>query len=302
MVHAVWFRKASRLLLMIHHLAVDGVSWRILLSDLAAAWGAMVRGEAPMLEPEATPFRRWAQYISERANHQSVLSELEYWKTVLSGSPLFPGKCLETAKDNIASAGNLRVSLPLELTTALLTSVPEAIYGQINDVLLTALALASFQWRRRYSATDDTTITIDLEGHGREPMDSGFDLSRTVGWFTSVFPVRLDLQDIDLQSINLQRIDLDEAVADLSAVGRALKLIKDQLRTIPARGFNYGLLRYLNRDAGAQLAALPTPQLAFNYLGRFAAQEGALWLPTGDAAGFGGGADPEMPLLSLGRN
>ena len=206
---------------------------------------------------------------------------------------------LETAKDNIASAGNLRVSLPVELTTALLTSVPEAIYAQINDVLLTALALASFQWRRRYSATDDTTITIDLEGHGREPMDSGFDLSRTVGWFTSVFPVRLDLQDIDLQSINLQRIDLDEAVDDLSAVGRALKLIKDQLRTIPARGFNYGLLRYLNRDAGAQLAALPTPQLAFNYLGRFAAQEGALWLPTGDAAGFGGGADPEMPLNHL---
>ena len=82
-------------------------------------------------------------------------------------------------------------------------------------------------------------------------------------------------------------------------VGRALKLIKDQLRSVPARGLNYGLLRYLNRDAGAHLAALPTPQLAFNYLGRFAAQEGALWLPTGDAAGFGGGADPEMPLLHL---
>ena len=71
------------------------------------------------------------------------------------------------------------------------------------------------------------------------------------------------------------------------------------MRAVPARGFNYGLLRYLNRDAGAQLAALPTPQLAFNYLGRFAAQEGALWLPTGDDAGFGGGADPEMPLLHL---
>ena len=115
---------------------------------------------------------------------------------------------LEPAKDNIASAGNLRVSLPIELTTALLTSVPEAFYGQINDVLLTALALASFQWRRCYSATEDRTITIDLEGHGREPMDSGFDLSRTVGWFTSVFPVRLDLQDIDLQSIDLQKSTL----------------------------------------------------------------------------------------------
>ena len=82
-VHAVWFRKDSRLLLMIHHLAVDGVSWRILLSDLAVAWEAIVRGEAPMLEPEATPFRRWAEYLSERASQQAVLSELEYWKTAL---------------------------------------------------------------------------------------------------------------------------------------------------------------------------------------------------------------------------
>ncbi len=140
MVHGVWFRKDSRLLLMVHHLAVDGVSWRILLSDLAVAWQAIVRGEAPMLEPVATPFRRWAEYLSERANQQAVLSELGYWKTALSGAPLLPGKLLEPAKDNIASAGNLRVSLPIELTTALLTSVPEAFYAQINDVLLTALA------------------------------------------------------------------------------------------------------------------------------------------------------------------
>ena len=109
MVHAVWFRKDSRLLLMIHHLAVDGVSWRILLSDLAAAWEAMVRGEAPTLEPEATPFRRWAQYLSERANHQSVLSELEYWKTALSGSPLLPGKCCWSRQRTISRAPEICV-------------------------------------------------------------------------------------------------------------------------------------------------------------------------------------------------
>jgi non-ribosomal peptide synthase protein (TIGR01720 family) len=237
---------------------------------------------------------RWALYLCERANHQSVLSKLDDWKSALSGAPLLPGKLLEPAKDNIASAGNLRMSLPVELTAALLTSVPEAFYAQINGVLLTALALASFQWRRFDSATDDRTITIDLEGHGREPMDSGLDLSRTVGWFTSAFPVRLDLRDIDLRAI-----DLDKPFADQSAVVRALKIVKDQLRAIPARGLHYGLLRYLNPDASRQLAALPMPQLAFNYLGRFAAQEGAPWLPTGDDAGFGGGADPEMPLLHL---
>jgi amino acid adenylation domain-containing protein/non-ribosomal peptide synthase protein (TIGR01720 family) len=191
------------------------------------------------------------------------------------------------------------VTLPIDLTTALLTSVPEAFYAQINDVLLTALALASFQWRRLYTTTDDGTITINLEGHGREPMDSGLDLSRTVGWFTSVFPVRLDLNDIDLKHIDLEEIHPDEFFAGQSAIGQALKLIKDQLRAIPNRGLNYGLLRYLNSETARDLAALPEPQLAFNYLGRFTTQEGAPWLPTGYDAGFAGGADPEMPLLHL---
>ncbi|MFL6311057.1 MAG: amino acid adenylation domain-containing protein [Terriglobales bacterium] len=301
-VHAVWFRKDKRLLLMIHHLAVDGVSWRILLSDLAAAWKAVVRGETPVLEPVPTPFRHWAKYLSQRSSQQAVLSELDYWQTALSGAPLLSGKSLKPQKDNIASAGNLRWTLPVDLTTAVLTSVPEAFHAQINDVLLTALALAAFQWRRLYSTTDDGTITINLEGHGREPMDSGLDLSRTVGWFTSVFPVRLnlrdiDLQDINLQDINLQDVDHDHSVTAHSAVARALKLIKDQLRGIPNRGLNYGLLRYLNPETARDLAALPSPQLAFNYLGRFTTQEGAPWLPTGDDAGFSGGADPEMPLL-----
>src|SRR5580765_6508773 len=271
MVQGVWFQKDSRLLLMVHHLAVDGVSWRILLADLAAAWSAMVRGEVPVLDPEATPFRRWATYLSERASQQSLLSELGYWKNALCGPQLLPGKILNPEKDNISSAGNLRISLPVDLTTDLLTAVPQAFHAQINDVLLTGLALAALQWRRAYSAADDHTITIDLEGHGREPMDSGLDLSRTVGWFTSVFPVRLDLKGIEL----------DEALAGKTDVARALKLIKDQLRAVPGHGLNYGLLRYLNSAAGQELAVLSGPQLSFNYLGRFAAQESALWLPTG---------------------
>ncbi|HZI56986.1 MAG TPA: condensation domain-containing protein, partial [Verrucomicrobiae bacterium] len=289
MMQAVWFQKDSRLLLMIHHLAVDGVSWRILLADLAAAWSAMVHGEGPVLEPEATSFRRWATYLSERASQQSLFSELGYWKRALCGPQLFPEIVLNPAKDNISSAGNLRISLPVDLTTALLTSVPQAFHAQINDVLLTGLALAVFQWRRACNATDDNTITIDLEGHGREPMDSGLDLSRTVGWFTSVFPVRLDLKGIEL----------DETLAGKTDVARALKLIKDQLRAVPGHGVNYGLLRYLNSAAGRELSTLSGPQLSFNYLGRFAAQESALWLPTGGDAGFAGGANPVMPLLHL---
>ena len=150
-----------------------------------------------------------------------------------------------------------------------------------------------------YSTTDEGTITINLEGHGREAKDSGLDLSRTVGWFTSVFPVRLHLREIDIQNISLQNLDHDQSLAASLGVGRALKLIKDQLRAIPNRGLNYGLLRYLNSETARDLAALPAPQLSFNYLGRFATKEGAPWLPIGDDAGFAGGADPEMPLLHL---
>jgi amino acid adenylation domain-containing protein/non-ribosomal peptide synthase protein (TIGR01720 family) len=287
---AVWFLKDYRLLLMVHHLAVDGVSWRILLSDLAAGWKAMSHGVEPVLEPVATPFRRWAEYLAERGGKQALLSELGHWENALSGAQLLAGRQLDSVKDTIASAGNLRVSLPVELTTALLTDVLKAFHAQINDVLLAALALASLQWRSLRGATgaNDRSITIALEGHGREPMDSGLDLSRTVGWFTSVYPVRLDLQGIDL----------DAALTGQMAAGRALKLAKDQLRTIPAHGLNYGLLRY--SDAAAdQLSALPGPQLAFNYLGRFTVQEGANWLPVGNDAGFAGGADAEMPLLHM---
>jgi amino acid adenylation domain-containing protein/non-ribosomal peptide synthase protein (TIGR01720 family) len=287
---AVWFLKDCRLLLMVHHLAVDGVSWRILLSDLAAGWKAMSHGAEPVLEAVATPFRRWAEYLAERGSKQALLAEIGHWKNALSGAQLLSGRHLDSAEDTIASAGNLRVSLPVELTTALLTDVLKAFHAQINDVLLTALALASLQWRSLRGATgaNDRSIIIALEGHGRESMDSGLDLSRTVGWFTSVYPVRLDLHGIDL----------DAALAGQTAAGRALKLIKDQLRVIPEHGFNYGLLPYSD-PAADHLSALPEPQLAFNYLGRFATQAGENWLPVGNDAGFAGGADAEMPLLHM---
>src|SRR5262249_27041252 len=237
--------KDRRLLLLVHHLAVDGVSWHILLSDLAAAWKAMVRGETPALEPEATSFRRWSEYLTESARRESLRSELRYWERNLSGAQVLPGKFLDPARDNIASAGNLRITLPSGLTTALLTSVPQVFHAQINDVLLTGLAIALLQWRRFHRVAGDPTLVIDLEGHGGELMDSGLDLWRTVGWFTSIFPVRLDLEGINL----------DQAMNGQAAVGLALKQVKDQLRAVPANGFNYGSLRYLIAEWEQQLSA-----------------------------------------------
>ncbi|HEX4605471.1 MAG TPA: condensation domain-containing protein, partial [Candidatus Angelobacter sp.] len=289
MVHAVWFRGDARLLLVVHHLAVDGVAWRILLSDLASGWKAIERGTIPELEAETTSFRSWARFLSQRARQPVIQAQLPHWESVLAGSRLVAGVALDPSRDTIATSGNLRFTLPVALTAALMTGVPAAFHAQINDVLLTALAIAIIKWRSSQGFKAGSTITLDLEGHGREPMDSGLDLSRTAGWFTSVFPVCLDLENIDP----------DAAMAGTAATGHALKLIKDQLRAVPFRGLDYGVLRYLVPEARARLTALPTPQVSFNYLGRFAAEAGADWLPVGEDAGFSGGADPEMPLLHL---
>ncbi|HKT51763.1 MAG TPA: amino acid adenylation domain-containing protein, partial [Candidatus Angelobacter sp.] len=212
-----------------------------------------------------------------------------YWERAAAGAELLPGARLDGEIDCIATSGNLRLTLPVALTETLLTAVPEAFYAQINDVLLTGLALAALQWRRDRTSVTESSIVLDLEGHGREPMDSGLDLSRTVGWFTTVFPVRLDLE----------QIDLSEALAGGIAAGRALKLIKEQLRSIPANGLDYGLLRYSSPEISERMSVQPHPQIAFNYLGRFATQDGSDWLPVGDDAGFSGGADPAMAFMYL---
>ena len=280
MLQAVWFSGAAagRLLLVIHHLAVDWVSWRILVSDLAAAWAAAVRGQKPVLEPVGTPFRAWAQHLAEQAETPAVLAELTAWEAILAGAaPLIPGAVLDPERDTIASAQQLRLDLSPSLTAALLKAVPAAFHARINDVLLATLAVALSAWRRGRGSPGDGPIVIDLEGHGREPMTEGIDLARTVGWFTSVFPVRLDLGSIDL----------GDALAGGAAMGRALKRAKEQLRAIPGRGLGFGLLRYLHPEVGPRLARQPRPQLGFNYLGRFAARRGRRLCTGRRTAGLG---------------
>ena len=282
-LQAVWFAGAGagRLLLVIHHLAVDGVSWRILVGDLAAAWSAVVRGQTPELERVGTPFRAWAQHLAEEAGRPALLAELPLWEAIIeSGRPLIAGAVLDRVRDSFSSAGRLRVELPAELTSALLTAVPAAFHAGINDVLLGALAVAVAGWRRaRGPGGTEGGVMVDLEGHGREPMAEGIDVSRTVGWFTSVFPVGLDVGPIDL----------DQALAGGPCLGRALKRVKEQLRAIPGRGLGYGLLRYLHPEAGARLAGGSQAQIGFNYLGRFSAGGFEDWSLAAEAMSLGGG-------------
>ncbi|MFJ7205933.1 amino acid adenylation domain-containing protein [Streptomyces sp. NPDC098789] len=285
MVQAVWYdagpRSVGRLLLVIHHLAVDGVSWRILLPELEQALAAALAGRPLELEPVGTSFRRWAQHLTAAAGEPARIRELPLWREVLSTpDPLLTDRPLDPARDTLARAGHLTVELPAAVTEPLLGKVPAAFRAGANDVLLTALAIAVAAWRRGRGRGDGTAVLVGLEGHGREEIAPDVDLSRTVGWFTSLYPVRLDPG----------AISITEVEAAGPALATALKAVKEQLRAIPDNGIGYGLLRYLNPRSAVALAKLSEPQIGFNYLGHLGSATDA------DHGGLGGGADQDTAL------
>ncbi|HEV7441848.1 MAG TPA: condensation domain-containing protein, partial [Steroidobacteraceae bacterium] len=271
MLQAVWF-DPGRLLLTIHHLCVDGVSWHILVSDLAAAYGGL------SLPPCGTSFRRWAELLNIEAQLPERAAQLAFWTSLLNepAGPLFHRR-LNPISDARTAVGRLQLTLPSAITAPLLSSVPAAFRARVTDVMLTALVLAVGQWRSRRGLGNSTAMLLDLEGHGREELFEDVDLSRTVGWFTSMFPVRLD--------------------AGESNACRALKLIKEQLRSLPDNGVGYGLLRYLNDETAAGLRNLPTAPISFNYLGRFSTPQKTDWVVAPEmASGLDDEADPQLPL------
>ena len=279
LLQAVWFTADHKLLLVIHHLAVDGVSWRILISDIASAWTSITEGKEPMPAPVPIPFRAWAQHLLDQANTASVEKHLAVWESVADqGAPLLPEAAFDPAADTVSTVQHWQTRLAAGLSVDLLTTVTAAFHAQINDVLLTVMALAFAQWRQ-----SSQPVLMELEGHGREAGDTGLDLSRTIGWFTTAFPVALDIGRFD------------EALAN---PGRTLKKVKDQLRAMPQRGLTYGLLRYLNAKTVPRLASRPRLQVAFNYLGRIGAGGPHEWSAVDENA-FGAGADSWMPAPHL---
>ncbi|MFJ8630152.1 non-ribosomal peptide synthase/polyketide synthase [Streptomyces sp. NPDC093568] len=294
-VQAVWFDRGDTapglLLLIVHHLVVDGVSWRILVPDLAEAHRAVAAGRPAGLQPVGTSLRRWAQRLTEAASEPARTAEADWWQSVLRpGDPLLGRRPLDPSRDTYASARHLTLTLPAAVTERVLTRVPSVFRAEVNDVLLAAFALA---WARRAGARG-AGVLLDLEGHGREEdLVDRADLSRTVGWFTSLHPVRLDTS----------AADLSEAFAGGPAAGAVVKRVKEQLREVPDKGIGYGLVRHLNPRTAAKFAGLPTPQVAFNYLGRFTtagvenAGSAAVpdWTVLATAAGIGG-TDPRVAL------
>ncbi|MGW1753126.1 non-ribosomal peptide synthase/polyketide synthase [Streptomyces mirabilis] len=294
MVRAVWFDAGpghpGRLLILVHHLVIDGVSWRVLLPDLATAWAAVRDGRTTELAPVELSFARWSRLLGARATDPAAEDELPWWTSALAeGADLPLARPLDPARDTVATTRYLSLTLPADLTGPLLSRVPAAFGATVNDVLLTAFVLAVGDWRARTlgARRPGGPVLVDVEGHGREEALAGdADLSRTVGWFTSVVPVRLDPGDADPA----------DAFAGGPALDAALALIRDHLTALPTAGIGHGLLRHLNPGTGPLLARLGEPQIEFNYMGRFDHPAAADWsyATEDDAADLD--ADPGMPM------
>ncbi|APR84356.1 Non-ribosomal peptide synthetase [Minicystis rosea] len=220
------------------------MSWRILLDDLWTAYGQAQKGEAPPLLPKTTSFQRWAEKIAAHARTDTVRDEEPYW---LSTTRREVGRIpVERSGDNLeGSARVVMAELSASETESLLREVPEVYRTQVNDILLTAFAQAMTPW------IGSRRVLVNLESHGREEVIADVDVTRTVGWFTAIHPIVLDLDPS-------------------AAPGDAIQSIKEQLRAVPSRGFGHGLLRHLRGDeaVAARLAALPAPEVSFNYLGQ----------------------------------
>ncbi|WP_434056901.1 non-ribosomal peptide synthase/polyketide synthase [Bradyrhizobium tunisiense] len=253
---------SQRLLIAIHHLVVDGVSWRILLEDVASAYTQLAQGAATVtLPPKSHAYALWGQRLQAYATSPELASELSYWTNRTANADI-PCDDDHPGVDRMADADEVQLSFESEWTQRLLTDAPSAYRTQINDLLLAGLARAVWQW----SGQDD--VLVELEGHGREHLSGDLDLSRTIGWFTTAFPVRL--RDGSQEPSLL------------------IKSVKEELRCIPGRGLGYGVLRYLGTEEQRMaLAHVGEPKIAFNYLGRIDSgdADAALFAMAAESAG-----------------
>jgi amino acid adenylation domain-containing protein/non-ribosomal peptide synthase protein (TIGR01720 family) len=264
LLRVVWFdygARPGRLLIVAHHLVVDGVSWRILLDDLQESYESRRSTAVAHGFSAATSFRAWTRQLDEVARSSELGGELAYWRAQLEPSPApLPLDGDATDANLEADARHVEIELSEAQTDALLHALPAAMHTQVMDVLLAALADALAPW------TGSRILTVELEAHGRDAFD--LDVSQTVGWFTALFPLRLDTRGT-------------------TTPDRLLRAVRDQLRAVPRKGAGFGVLRYSGADGPgrASLAAQPPPSISFNYLGQWPS---APRHDTADAtAGFG---------------
>lgn len=249
LIKAVLFRTREefddRLLIVIHHLCVDGISWRIILEDLYIAYKQISNSENIKFPAKTVSFRDWSIKLTEYADSKNLKEEKDFWLSIYSNGINNIPKDYSSNENTVESAETISIELEEEQTQTLLKEVPKAYNTQINDILLTALSLAYYDW------SNQNKLIVSLEGHGREDLFETADVSRTVGWFTSMFPVVLEINN---------RND----------IGESIKIIKEYLRKIPGNGIGFGLLKYLNKDKDLteKFNRMHKPEIIFNYLGQ----------------------------------
>ncbi|WP_187764665.1 amino acid adenylation domain-containing protein [Saccharopolyspora spinosa] len=274
-VSAVWLDAGGEpgtLVLAVHHLAVDGVSWRILLDDLREAGQVVLGGRSPRAEVAGTSFAQWARALPEHAREPGTQAEFPWWRQVaeVSGPSAQPGA--------ESDRGHLSLQLPEEITAGLLEQATAVFGCSADTLLLSAFALA---------VADGPAVLVDVERHGREEF-GGFDLSRTVGWFTTQFPVQLQ-----------PGAAWSQVQQDRRLLGEVVENVRAALGAVPRNGFGYGLLRYLNPQSAPVLAGGPRPRFGFNYLGRFDAGSDADWCPRPLAPVLGSSMPQDMRMVHL---
>src|SRR6266508_1357144 len=258
--------RAGRLLMVIHHLAVDGVSWRILLEDLQRGYEQWRAGQSVRLPAKTSSFKQWAERMRAEVEAGLFDHELSYWTRMLPVKPL-PVDHRGGAVHLVETRQAVVSQLSREQTQALLQEAPGVYHTRINEVLLTCLAQVLSQW------TGTRRVMVDLEGHGREQVEAlegSVDVSRTVGWFTTIFPVALELG------------------AAGSGIGDELKRVKEQLRAIPGRGIGHGWLRYARSgEAGERMRRMAEAEVSFNYLGQVdqVLEPGGIFSEAGESGG-----------------
>ncbi|MDT5223576.1 MAG: hypothetical protein QOG19_983, partial [Mycobacterium sp.] len=260
MLSALWVAASGQLAVLVHHLAIDAVSWRILLEDLNIAWTQHRNGQPVALPAAGTSFARWASLLNDYARRPEVVEQAEAWRQVAATPPALPA--VQPAVDTFATAGQLSASLDVETTRILLGEVPAAFHAGIQDILVIAFALAVAEFLDFSGGNGAAAIGIDVEGHGRrEELAPHVDLSRTVGWFTTKYPVSLAFRGPGAG------LSWAQVAAGEAALGAVIKAAKEQLRALPDP-LTYGLLRYLNPEVDLDGS---DPPIGFNYLGRLGA-------------------------------
>jgi non-ribosomal peptide synthase protein (TIGR01720 family) len=245
LLRAVWWKLRSddyRLLLIIHHLIIDGVSWRILLDDFRIALEQRRQNEPLLLPSRTTPWGRWSRQLTRYASDPRLQRERFYWLDRCRRSAAIPPLAVDYPETNNVRAEEATITIGLNATDteALLREIPRSHSAGIEEILLTAVIQTIGAWTRQPS------VLLDVEGHGREEaVSDGLDVSHTIGWFTSIYPALIPFH------------------ADPE---RQLDAVQQWMKDVPNRGIGYGILRYLRPD-GLELAT--ASQIVFNYLGQF---------------------------------